>query len=135
MLKYVVAILCLYSAVAAAEPAKIVNIVSPEQPQWGTIPAGQVKNVVIDDETLIDMDRMAAQSGDDHAMGTLAFVCLNRGDYTCAYQWAGTALRGYYWRQQGMEDKIKQIKAEAKKHLSAKQISELDVKIKEFRPL
>ena len=130
MLKYIVGILCLYAASAAAEPPKVINIVSPEHPQWGTVPASEVMS----DEALIDLDRMAAQSGDDHAMGTLAFVCLNRGDYTCAYQWAGTALRGSYWRSEGMEDKIKQIKAEAQKHLSAEQIAELDVKIKEFRP-
>ena len=107
--------MCLYSTVSVAEPAKIINIVSPEQPQWGTAPTDQVENIVVDDETLIDMDRIAAERGDDHAMGTLAYVCLNREDYTCAYKWAGTALRGHYWRQQGIENKIKQIKEKAKK--------------------
>ena len=92
------------------------------------------KNVIEDDDFLIDLDKTAAEHGDTHAMGTLANTCLHKKDFICAYQWAGIALRGSYWQSQGSADKIRQIQETAQKHLSVQQREEVDDLIKNFEP-
>jgi hypothetical protein len=131
MLKYFV--ICL---LAFAQPAhsEIINYVSPSQQDLGTPSAPGVKTIVVEDDFMFDLDLTAAQNGDVHAMGTLANSCLNKKDYACAYQWAGTALRANYWQSIGQGDKIKNIQNEAKAHLTPEQITELDTAIREFKP-
>lgn len=133
MLKYLSLCLCFLSSTAVAQP-KIINYVTPSQQELSE-PQGNVQNIVIeDDDFFSDMDKLAAEHGDDHAMGTLANTCLHKKDFECAYKWAGIALRGSYWRSQGMTDKIKNIQEEAKGNLSEQQINDLDALIKNFSP-
>ncbi len=133
MLKYIVFCLCFTFSVAAQ--AEVVNYVSPAQQDLGTISGSNVQNIVIEDDFFADLDLTAAKHGDPHAMGTLANSCLQKKDYSCAYQWAGIALRSSYWQQVGQEDKIKNIQDAAAKQLSSEQISDLNTVIKEYKPL
>ena len=133
MLKYLSLSLCFLSSTAVAQP-KIINYVTPSQQELSESQSSVQNIVVEDDDFFSDMDRLAAEHGDDHAMGTLANTCLKKKDFECAYKWAGTALRGSYWRSQGMTDKIKNIQEEAKGNLSEQQINDLDVLIKNFSP-
>ncbi len=131
MLKYFV--ICL---LAFAQPAysEVINYVSPSQQDLGVVSAPGFKTIIVEDDFMFDLDLTAARHGDAHAMGTLANSCLNKKDYRCAYQWAGTALRANYWQSIGQGDKIKNIQNEAKSHLPPKQVIELDTAIDEFVP-
>lgn len=131
MIKYLIlGLVCTFSASAQAE---IVNYVTPSQAEMGTITGSDVKNIVVDSDLLSDLDKIAAEHGDPHAMGTLANSCLKKEDYSCAYKWSGVALRSSYWKSVGQEDVVKNIQNEAAKHLSAEQIADLDTAIKEFK--
>lgn len=131
MFKYLIlGLICTFSASARAE---IVNYVTPEQAEMGTITGSDVKNIVVNSDLLSDLDKIGAEHGDPHAMGTLANSCLKKEDYSCAYKWSGVALRSSYWKSVGQEDLVKKIQTEAAKHLSAEQIADLDTAIKEFK--
>lgn len=132
MLKYIIFCLCFAFFVSAQ--AEVVNYVTPAQQNLGTISGPNVQNIVVEDDFFADLDLTAAKHGDIHAMGTLANSCLQKKDYSCAYKWSGIALRGTYWQQIGQEDKIKEIQNMAATHLSSKEISNIDILIKEFRP-
>ena len=132
MFKYfIMGFICVISATAQAE---IINYVTPSQAEMGTVSGSGVKNIVVDDDLLSDLDKIAAEHGDSHAMGTLANSCLKKEDYVCAYKWSGIALRSSYWKSVGKADEVKNIQKEAAKHLSAKQITDLDVAVSEFKP-
>lgn len=132
MLKYII-FCCLF---AFAQPAwsEVVNYVSPSQQNLGAISDPNVKTIVVEDDTLFDLDLTASEHGDPHAMGTLANSCLAKQDYECAYKWAGIALKSNYWQQIGEEDKIKEIQNAAAQHLPSEKISATDIVIKEYRP-
>ena len=132
MFKYLIfGVVSIFSATAQAE---VINYVTPSQAEMGTVSGSGVKNVVVEDDDFFDLDKIGAEHGDAHAMGTLANSCLKKEDYVCAYKWSGIALRSSYWKSVGQEDAVKSIQDEAAKHLSAKQVSELDIAINEFRP-
>lgn len=132
MLKYIVFSLSLIFAAQAQ--AEIVNYVTSAQEDLNSDSNSGVRNIIIEDNFMADLDLTAAKHGDDHAMGTLAYSCLQKRDFECAYKWSGIALRGSYWKQMGATDKIKDIQKSAKEQLSAEQISELDDIVKNFRP-
>lgn len=132
MLKYIVFSLSLIFAAQAQ--AEIVNYVTSSQENLNSDSNSGVRTVIIEDDFMADLDLIAAKHGDDHAMGTLAYSCLQKREYECAYKWSGIALRGFYWKQMGTTDKIKDIQKSAKEQLSVEQISELDDIIKNFRP-
>lgn len=132
MLKYL--ILVLTCTVSVAAQAEILNYVTPSQAEMGIISDSNVKNIVVDSDLFSDLDKLAAEQGDSHAMGTLANSCLKKEDYPCAYKWSGIALRSSYWKSVDKEDSVRNIQKEAAKHLSAKQIEELDIAINDFEP-
>lgn len=132
MFKYLISVLiCTFSVSAQAE---IINYVTPSQAEMGMVSDPNVKIIVVDDDAFADLDKIAAEHGDSHAMGTLANSCLRKEDYSCAYKWSGIALRSSYWKSVGKESDIKNIKNEAAKHLSAEQIADLDTAINGFKP-
>ena len=107
MFKYLLlALLCSFSTQAHSE---IINYVTPSQQDLGTISDPNVKNITIESDAFSDLDLIASEHGDSHAMGTLANSCLAKQDYECAYKWAGISLRTPYWKQVVAEDKIKNI--------------------------
>ena len=132
MLKYLT--FCLLLALPLSARSEVINYVTPSQQDLGTVSDPQVKNIVIEDDFLSDLDIIAANHGDDHAMGTLANSCLSKKDYSCAYKWSALALKGSYWKQTGAESKIESIKNAASEHLTADEISELNEIINKFRP-
>lgn len=132
MLKYIVFSLSLIFAAQAQ--AEVVNYLTSAQENLNSDSNLEGQTVIIEDDFMADLDLTAAKHGDDHAMGTLAYSCLQKRDYECAYKWSGIALRGSYWKQMRATDKIQNIQKNAKKKLSAEQISELDDIIKNFRP-
>lgn len=132
MLKYIVFSLFLIFAIQAQ--AEVVNYLTSAQENLNSDSNLEGQTVIIEDDFMADLDLTAAKHGDDHAMGTLAYSCLQKRDYECAYKWSGIALRGSYWKQMRATDKIKDIQKSAKEQLSAEQISELDDIIKNFRP-
>ena len=133
MIKYFTLCCCFFSFSVMAQP-QIINYVTPSQSELSES-SENVQNVVIEDNDFFsDLDKIAAEHGDTHAMGTLANTCLRKKDFSCAYQWAGIALRGSYWQSQGSADKIADIQEKAKENLSAEQISVLDIIVKEFKP-
>lgn len=132
MLKYIVFSLFLIFAIQAQ--AEVVNYLTSAQENLNSDSNLVGQTVIIEDDFMADLDLTAAKHGDDHAMGTLAYSCLQKRDYECAYKWSGIALRGSYWKQMRATDKIKDIQKSAKEQLSAEQISELDDIIKNFRP-
>jgi len=132
MFKYLLlALLCSFSTQAHSE---IINYVTPSQQDLGTISDPNVKNITIESDAFSDLDLIASEHGDPHAMGTLANSCLAKQDYECAYKWAGISLRTPYWKQVGAEDKIKNIQSIAAEHLSNEQITQLKTVISEFMP-
>lgn len=132
MFKYLIfALACVVSVSAQAD---VINYVTPSQAEMGTVSGSGVVNIVVEDDNLFDLDKIGAEHGDAHAMGTLANSCLKKGDFACAYKWSGIALRSSYWKSVGQEDAVKSIQNEAAKHLSAEQISELDTAVSGFRP-
>ena len=132
MLKYFTVILLF--AFSLPTQAEIINYVTPDQEDLETISGSAIKTIVIEDDFMADLDKTAAEHGDDHAMGTLANSCLKKQDYACAYKWAGVALRGFYWKQADAVDKIESIKNSAAENLSQEQIAELDEIIRNFQP-
>ena len=133
MLKYILPILLGLTVSAHAEP-QVINYVSPTQPALGGLKGPYVKNVFLDNDTMMDLDRTGAMHGDPHAMGSLALSCLAVQDFECAYLWSGIALRSSYWQQNGKLEKIREIQEKAREHLSENIVAELDVSIKNFRP-
>jgi len=132
MLKYLIlGMICIISAPAQAE---VINYVTPSQAEMGTVSGSNVKNIVLDSDLFSDLDKIAAEHGDAHAMGTLANSCLKKEDYSCAYKWSAIALKSSYWKSVGREDDIKNIQNEAVKHLSAEQVADLDTAVNGFKP-
>jgi hypothetical protein len=127
-------IFCLLFILPTIAHSEVVNYVTPSQQELGTISGSQVQNIIVDGDFFADLDKIAAEHGDEHAMGTFANYCLKKEDYSCAYKWSTIALKGFYWKQIGEEAKIQNIKDIAIRHLSEGQISDLDTIISEFRP-
>lgn len=132
MLKYIVFSLFLIFAIQAQ--AEVVNYLTSAQENLNSDSNLVGQTVIIEDDFMADLDLTAAKHGDDHAMGTLAYSCLQKRDYEYAYKWSGIDLRGFYWKQIGATDKIQNIQKNAKKKLSSERISELDDIIKNFSP-